>query len=284
MSLLNGDETKDEGSSLLVSDVTKSYRSADGVSLLALDGFSLSVAAGEMVSLIGPSGCGKSTLLRLIAGLEQPDSGELRVGSTPITSPSAERGLMFQDPNLFPWLSVRRNIQTGLVARGILHRHRHEVEEFLRLVGLEAFADRYPHQLSGGMAQRAALARALINHPKVLLLDEPLGALDQFTRMRMQDEVLRLWQARGTTMVLVTHDIDEAIYMSDRIVVVTPRPGRIERVIDVDLERPRLRNSHPFMELRAEILELLHFAGGGTDETAESNAVHPPAWPRRSES
>ncbi|APW59503.1 ABC transporter ATP-binding protein [Paludisphaera borealis] len=284
MSLLNGDETKDEGSSLLVSDVTKSYRSADGASLLALDGFSLSVAAGEMVSLIGPSGCGKSTLLRLIAGLEQPDSGELRVGSTPITGPSAERGLMFQDPNLFPWLSVRRNIQTGLVARGILHRHRHEVEEFLRLVGLEAFADRYPHQLSGGMAQRAALARALINHPKVLLLDEPLGALDQFTRMRMQDEVLRLWQARGTTMVLVTHDIDEAIYMSDRIVVVTPRPGRIERVIDVDLERPRLRNSHPFMELRAEILELLHFAGGGTDETAESNAVHPPAWPRRSES
>ena len=144
-----------------------------------------------MVSLIGPSGCGKSTLLRLIAGLDQPTSGELRIGSEPIARPGAERGLMFQDPNLFPWLSVRRNIQAGLVARGVLRRRRHEVEEFMRLVGLEAFADVYPHQLSGGMAQRAALARALINHPKVLLLDEPLGALDQFTRMRMQDEVLR---------------------------------------------------------------------------------------------
>ena len=130
-------------------------------------------------------------------------------------------------------------------------------------MGLEAFADQYPHQLSGGMAQRAALARALINDPKVLLLDEPLGALDQFTRMRMQDEVLRIWQARGTTMVLVTHDIDEAIYMSDRIVIMTPRPGRIERMIEVALERPRQRNSPRFLELRAEILEMLHFAGGG---------------------
>jgi ABC-type nitrate/sulfonate/bicarbonate transport system ATPase subunit len=284
MSHRNGDETKDEGSSLTMSGVTKSFRSADGARLLALDGFSMSVAAAEMVSLIGPSGCGKSTLLRLIAGLEQPDSGELRVGNAPITVPSAERGLMFQDPNLFPWLSVRRNIQAGLVARGVLHRHRREEEEFLNLVGLAVFADHYPHQLSGGMAQRAALARALINHPKVLLLDEPLGALDQFTRMRMQDEVLRLWQARGTTMVLVTHDIDEAIYMSDRIVVVTPRPGRIERVIDVALERPRLRNSPQFMELRADILELLHFAGGATDEAPDPNEVQRATLPRRSES
>ena len=143
-----------------------------------------------MVSLVGPSGCGKSTLLRLIAGLDVPDSGELWVGDEPITGPSAERGLVFQDPNLFPWLTVRRNIQAGLVARGVLSEKRHEVDEFMRLVGLEAFADAYPHHLSGGMAQRVALARALINHPKVLLLDEPLGALDAFTRMRMQDEVL----------------------------------------------------------------------------------------------
>ena len=187
---------------------------------------------------------------------------------------------MFQDPNLFPWLSVRRNIQAGLVARGVLRRHRREVDEFLRLVGLEAFADHYPHQLSGGMAQRAALARALINHPKVLLLDEPLGALDQFTRMRMQDEVLRLWQARGTTMVLVTHDIDEAIYMSDRIVIMTPRPGRIERTIEVVLERPRQRNSPRFLELRAEILEMLHFAGGATDEVADAGTIHSAVAPR----
>src|SRR5262249_26080555 len=159
---------------------------------------SLSVPAASLVSLVGPSGCGKSTLLRLIAGLDTPTSGVLRVGADPITGPSAERGLVFQDPNLFPWLTVRRNIQAGLLARGVRREQRHEVEEFLRLVGLEAFANVYPHQLSGGMAQRVALARALANHPRVLLMDEPLGALDSFTRMRMQDEVLRLWKSRGT--------------------------------------------------------------------------------------
>jgi NitT/TauT family transport system ATP-binding protein/sulfonate transport system ATP-binding protein len=252
---------RDESASLQVRDVSKTFRAADGSRVLALGGVSLAVRAGEMVSLIGPSGCGKSTLLRLIAGLDTPTSGELRVGPEPITGPSAERGLMFQDPNLFPWLTVRGNIQAGLVARGVLRQRRPEVEEYMRLVGLERFANVYPHQLSGGMAQRAALARALINHPKVLLLDEPLGALDQFTRMQMQDEVLRVWQARGTTMVLVTHDIDEAIYMSDRIAIMTPRPGRVERVIEVPLERPRLRTGPQFLEMRAAILEMLHFAG-----------------------
>jgi NitT/TauT family transport system ATP-binding protein/sulfonate transport system ATP-binding protein len=251
----------DEAASLLVREVSKVFHTADGSLVHAVDHLSLTVEAGEMVSLIGPSGCGKSTLLRMIAGLDQPTSGELRIGSLPIRHPSAERGLMFQEHNLFPWLSVRRNIQAGLVARGVLRERRAEVEEIIQLMGLEAFANAYPHQLSGGMAQRAALARALINHPKVLLLDEPLGALDQFTRMRMQDEVLQVWQTRGTTMVLVTHDIDEAIYMSDRIALMTPRPGRIERVIDVTLSRPRLRNSAQFLQLRAAILELLHFTG-----------------------
>jgi ABC-type nitrate/sulfonate/bicarbonate transport system ATPase subunit len=250
-----------EGSSLLVSDVTRRFLSPDNTEFTALNSVSLSVNAGELISLVGPSGCGKSTLLRLIAGLDKPEAGELLVGTEPITGPSASRGLVFQDPNLFPWLTVRRNIQTGLVARGVLHENRGEVDEFMKLVGLEGFADAFPHHLSGGMAQRVALARALINHPKVLLLDEPLGALDAFTRMRMQDEVLRLWQARGTTMLLVTHDIDEAIYMSDRIVIMTPRPGRIERIIDVHLERPRHRNSEAFLHLRGEILEWLHFAG-----------------------
>src|SRR5438045_6390992 len=171
-----------------------------------------------------------------------PDSGELAVGAESITGPNAERGLVFQDPNLFPWLTVRRNIEAGLAARHVLREKRHEVDEFMRLVGLETFGDAYPHHLSGGMAQRVALARALINHPKVLLLDEPLGALDAFTRMRMQDEVLGLWQARRTTMLLVTHDIDEAIYMSDRIIIMTQRPGKIERTISVALDRPRQRN------------------------------------------
>ena len=253
---------REDASSLTVRDVRKVFRAADGTDVTALSGVSLSVAAGELVSLLGPSGCGKSTLLRLLAGLDAPTSGELRMGSELISGPSAERGLMFQDPNLFPWLTVRKNVQAGLVARGVLREKRSEVDEFLRLAGLEKFADAYPHQLSGGMAQRAALARALVNHPKVLLLDEPLGALDAFTRMRMQDEVLRIWEARGTTMLLVTHDIDEAIYMADRIVVMTPRPARIERVIEVDLPRPRQRNEESFLHMRAKILEMLHFTGG----------------------
>jgi ABC-type nitrate/sulfonate/bicarbonate transport system ATPase subunit len=252
-----------EGSSLRVLEVSKSFQTLDSAEVRthALDRVSLSVEAGELISFLGPSGCGKSTLLRLITGLDSPDSGELWVGLEPITGPSAERGLVFQDPNLFPWHTVRGNIEAGLVARGVLREKRQEVDEFMRLVGLEAFADAYPHHLSGGMAQRVALARALINHPKVLLLDEPLGALDAFTRMRMQDEVLRLWEARGTTMLFVTHDIDEAIYMSDRIVIMTPRPGRIERIIDVTLDRPRQRSSPEFLRLRGDILELLHFSG-----------------------
>ena len=252
-----------EGSALRVRNVSKLFPAPDhpDITIEALQEVSLSVSAGEFVSLIGPSGCGKSTLLRLITGLDAPNSGELFVGQDRISGPSAERGLVFQDPNLFPWLTVRRNIQAGLVARGVLHEKRDEGEDFMRLVGLEQFANAYPHHLSGGMAQRVALARALINHPKVLLLDEPLGALDAFTRMRMQDEVLRLWDARGTTMILVTHDIDEAVYMSDRIVIMTPRPGRIERILDVTLDRPRQRNSPEFLQLRSDILELLHFAG-----------------------
>ena len=253
-----------EGSSLRVVGVSKHFSGADNTAghVHALDRVSLSIPAGELVSVLGPSGCGKSTLLRLIAGLEAAEGGELWLGNEAITTPSAERGLVFQDPNLFPWLTVRGNIEAGLVARGLLTQKRSEVDGFMRLVGLENFGKAYPHHLSGGMAQRVALARALINHPKVLLLDEPLGALDAFTRMRMQDEVLRLWTSRGTTILLVTHDIDEAIYMSDRIVIMTPRPGSIQRIIEVDLERPRQRNQAEFLALRSSILELLHFAGG----------------------
>ncbi|MBL9176977.1 MAG: ABC transporter ATP-binding protein [Verrucomicrobiaceae bacterium] len=250
-----------EGSAVDVRGVSQHFLSPDQVSFSALENVDLPVNAGAFISIVGPSGCGKSTLLRLITGLAVPTTGEVLVGGEKISGPGAERGLVFQDPNLFPWLSVRQNIQAGLVARGVLASKKHEVDEFIQLVGLESFADAYPHHLSGGMAQRVALARALINHPKVLLLDEPLGALDAFTRMRMQDEVLRIWRARGTTMLLVTHDVDEAIYMSDSIVLMTPRPGRIERIIPVDIPRPRDRASPEFLRLRGEILELLHFAG-----------------------
>jgi len=269
------DRPATEGASLSILGVSKAFPAPDHphVRTQALDAVSLSVPAGELVSIVGPSGCGKSTLLRLLAGLDSPDAGELSVGASQIAGPSAERGLVFQDPNLFPWLTVRRNIQSGLIARGALSEQHHEVDEFMRVVGLEGFANAYPHHLSGGMAQRVALARALINHPKVLLLDEPLGALDAFTRMRMQDEVLRLWQARRTTMLLVTHDIDEAIYMSDRIVIMTASPGRIERHLDIVLDRPRQRNSAEFMRLRASILEHLHFAGQTVRDPALGGSV-----------
>ncbi len=253
-----------DGAALRVWHITKTFDSPDGgitPGALALDDVSLSIAAGELVSIVGPSGCGKSTLLRMIAGLATPTSGELSIGAEPIKAPSAERGLVFQDPNLFPWLTVRRNIEVGLIARGKLREKRAEVDEFMRLVGLESFANSFPHHLSGGMAQRVSLARALINKPRVLLLDEPLGALDAFTRMRMQDEVLRLWQTHQITMIFVTHDIDEAIYMSDRIVIMTQRPGKIEQIIPVNLERPRDRSQPEFLHLRGEILETLHFAG-----------------------
>lgn len=250
-----------EGTALRARGISKHYTRADGSAMVALDNVSLDVGAGELVSLVGPSGCGKSTLLRLVAGLDQPTAGELWVGDEPITGPSADRGVVFQDPSLFPWLTVRKNIESGLVARGVLRERRHEVDEYLRLVGLERFADVYPHQLSGGMAQRAALARALVNHPGVLLLDEPLGALDQFTRMRMQDELLQIWDARGTTMLLVTHDVDEALYLSDRIAVMSPRPGRIERLLEVAIPRPRHRNDPQFLEYRARLLEMLHLTG-----------------------
>ena len=259
-----------ESASIRVSEVTKVFNIADGSRLAALEPVSLKVNPGEFVSLVGPSGCGKSTLLRLIAGLDGPTSGEIFAGEEPVTGPDASRGLVFQDPNLFPWLTVRRNIELGLSARGMLRQRRHDVNDLMRLIGLEGFAESYPHQLSGGMAQRVALARTLVNHPTILLLDEPLGALDAFTRMRMQDEVLGLWRARGTTMLLVTHDIDEAIYMSDRIVLMTPRPGRVDRVLEIDLPRPRKRTSEEFLHLRAKILDLLDFAGGNRAAQSES--------------
>jgi NitT/TauT family transport system ATP-binding protein/sulfonate transport system ATP-binding protein len=249
-----------DASSLRIDNVCKTHRSPNGSLLWALENVSLSTEAGEFVALVGPSGCGKSTLLRLIAGLGAPDSGTLAAGGKPITAPGQERGLVFQDPSLFPWLTIRRNIESGLVARGLLRQKRHEVEPLMQLVGLEAFAHSFPHQLSGGMAQRAALARALINHPHILLLDEPLGALDAFTRMRLQDEILRVWQARGTTMLLVTHDIDEAIYISDRVLIMSPRPGRIDHEVAIPLARPRNRTSTAFLELRTRILNWLHLA------------------------
>ncbi|MDR1535381.1 MAG: ABC transporter ATP-binding protein [Planctomycetota bacterium] len=244
-----------------VRGVRKSFVQNDGSPVRVLAGLDLEIGAGEFVSLIGPSGCGKSTLLRLIAGLIQAESGTILLDGREISEPDSERGLVFQNPLLFPWLNLYDNVAFGLRARKVYRERRSEVGEFLRLAGLEKFAGSYPHQLSGGMAQRAALARALVNHPRVLLLDEPLGALDAFTRMNMQDEIIRFWRERGTTMLMVTHDVDEAIYLADRVVVMSPGPARIETILPVPLARPRARSHPEFLQLRAGILKILHFGG-----------------------
>lgn len=246
-------------------NVTKEFNHPDGGKTIALKNLDTEIKPGEFVCLIGPSGCGKSTFLRLVAGLSDPNEGDIFLDGKPIKGPGYERGLVFQDPTLFPWLTIYDNVAYGLKIRHVYKEHKKEVEEFIRLVGLSGFEKSYPHQLSGGMAQRASLARALVNHPKVLLLDEPLGALDAFTRMNMQDEILRIWKERGTTMIMVTHDVDEAIYLSDRVFVMTPRPAKIEEIITVDIGRNetygRQRNSVDFLNYRSRILQILDFTG-----------------------
>ncbi|MGD0231746.1 MAG: ABC transporter ATP-binding protein [Syntrophorhabdales bacterium] len=253
-------KTHAEAGSIVVDGVSKTYVDAFGGEIKALEAVHLVVRPGDFVAILGPSGCGKSTLLKLIAGLEPVTGGTISLDSEVISGPHYLRGMVFQDPTLYPWLTVRRNIALGLDACGIDWKSDHEVDEFVGLFGLNGFAHAYPHQLSGGMAQRVALARALINRPKVLLLDEPLGALDAFTRMQMQAEILRVWKTHDTTMLFVTHDIDEAIYLSDYIVIMSPRPGRIETTVPVTMGRPRERNLPDFLILRSKILEILHFA------------------------
>ena len=244
-----------------IQHVSRVYQAGDDDATHALDDVSLTVRTGEFVSLIGPSGCGKTTLLRLIAGLDFPQSGTLAVAGQTISGPSHERGYVFQQGALYPWATVAGNIATGLKARGVYRQQKSRVAEFIELVGLSGFAASYPHQISGGMAQRVAIARALINEPTALLLDEPMGALDAFTRIELQDKLLDLWAGLNSTMLLVTHDVDEAVYLSDRIVIMTPRPGRISEIIQVQMGRPRPRNDPDFLQLRSLILEKLHLAG-----------------------
>ena len=229
----------------------------DGAELLVLDDVSLTVEPGEFVALLGPSGCGKSTLLRLVAGLDQPRSGVLREDGIPIKAPHPSRVVVFQDPTLFPWRSVWDNVALGLEAQGILKSQRQRVDAALDLVGLSAFRNAYPHQLSGGMAQRVALARALVNDPKVLVLDEPLGKLDSLTRITMQAEIVSLWQRKGFTTLLVTHDAEEALFLANRVVVLSDRPARIKADIAVERPYPRHRGDPYLVDLRKQILGLL---------------------------
>ena len=242
-------------------NINKTFNENTPEEVVALNGVKFTIPAGSFVSLIGPSGCGKTTLLRCIAGLETPTSGEVFVDDVKVTKPGSDRGFAFQQANLFPWLNIRDNIAFGLKARHIYKEQKDEVDKFIELVGLKGFEKSFPHQLSGGMNQRASLARALVGHPKILLLDEPLGALDAFTRMTMQDEILRLWKEHNTTMVMVTHDVDEAVYLSDYVVVMSPRPAKVEKVIGIDLTHPRARGQDVFLKYRTKILEILDYAG-----------------------
>lgn len=225
-----------------------------------LDGIDLAVAPGEVVSLIGPSGCGKSTVLRLLAGLDRPSAGELRVDGQPVDGPSRATGMVFQEPRLLPWLDVERNIAFGLAGTARELRQR-TVARLLGQVHLEHAGGLYPRQLSGGMQQRTAIARALATEPDILLLDEPFSALDAFTRIHLQDLVLELWERTRLTTVLVTHDIDEALYLSDRIVVLSTRPARVLEEIEVLVPRPRNRGDYELVRLRSRLLEQLRLAG-----------------------
>lgn len=232
----------------------------NGQILPVLDNVDLEVAAGEFVALLGPSGCGKSTLLRLAAGLEQPRSGTLAEGGDQITKPDPSRILVFQDATLFPWRTVRGNVATGLEARGLLKSHGDRVDEALKIVKLDSFANAYPNQLSGGMAQRVSIARALVNDPQLLLLDEPFGKLDSLTRLTLQNELNRLWQDRGFTALLVTHDVEEALLLANRVIVFSDRPARIIAEIVVDKPFPRRRDDETIIHLRQQLLEKLGVA------------------------
>ncbi len=247
---------------LKLENVSKSFAKVENDEVThALSDVSLTMHSGEFVSLVGPSGCGKSTILRLVAGLIHPTTGKVMVDDNEVLKPSPERGMVFQKPTLFPWLTVHDNIAFSLKRQGKFKGNEHKVEHMLEVTGLQAFRDDYPGQLSGGMAQRVALVRSLINEPDILLLDEPLGALDAFTRMSMQDEILKIWQEREQLAVMVTHDVDEAVYMGTRVIVMEANPGRVVADIKISEGYPRDRSSAVFVEYRNEILNRLHFGG-----------------------
>lgn len=247
---------------LKLDDISKSFAKVEQDEVThALDHVNLEMESGEFISLVGPSGCGKSTILRLVAGLIRPTMGTITVNGKEVDEPSPERGMVFQKPTLFPWLTVEKNIAFPLKMQGRLKGQENQVERMLDVIGLQRFKNDYPGQLSGGMAQRVALVRTLISQPKILLLDEPLGALDAFTRMNMQDEILSMWRKSRQLALMVTHDVDEAIYMGTRVIVMDANPGRIIADIRIEEDFPRDRSSESFIAYRNMILNRLHFAG-----------------------
>ena len=246
--------------SLTLENISKRFASRPGstTQLQVLDNIQLDIAPGEFISIVGASGCGKSTLLRLILGLDEEYDGRILLNGKPIDGTGLERGIVFQDHRLFPWLNVEQNVAVALKNSPLSAKEKRDtVREHIELVGLQDFIDAYPHQISGGMAQRVAIARGLVNRPSVLLLDEPLGALDALTRVHLQHELQRIWVQQRCTVIMVTHDIEEALYLGDRVIVMDAHPGRIKRQIHVDLPHPRDRASPVLQGYKEQLLEEL---------------------------
>lgn len=246
---------------LEVNELNKVYHDAKRGDVIVLADFSLRVKRSEFVSIVGRSGSGKTTLLEMVAGLQNPDTGKVFIDGSLVSGPRDDCGMVFQECALFPWLNIQRNLEFGPRVRGIHSSKRQKiVQSMIELIGLEAFTRHYPHELSGGMRQLAAVARALANEPKILLMDEPFAAMDTQTRENLQRELLKIWQQTGETILFVTHNIEEAIFLADRVVVMTSRPGKVKEIISVDLPYPRqdtLRMSQRFHELEDYIRKLI---------------------------
>src|SRR3954453_12951805 len=254
---------------LAIRGVTKRFMAGDA-EIEALARVDLTILEGEFVCLIGASGCGKSTLLRIIAGFEEPTAGDVLVDRKPVTSPGSDRGMVFQDYALFPWMTVRQNVGFGPRQRQLPRREIERIAtEFVRLVGLERFADRYPSQLSGGMKQRVAIARVLANNANILLMDEPFGALDALTREQLQHELLQIWARTGVTVIFITHSVEEAVFLADRVLVMSAGPGRIASDVPIDLPRPRDVSSPEFNQVRRNLARRL------TSHIAPSRLLEP---------
>lgn len=265
------DYVTDMTGALVIQGLSKTFEQKSGI-VHALSNIELAIAQGQFISIVGGSGCGKSTLLRIIAGFETEYTGTVTLGGKPIEKPGLDRGMVFQEHRLLPWLTVEQNIALGLNNMPDIEVQR-RISEHLELVGLAGFAKSFPRQLSGGMSQRVAIARALVNQPEILLLDEPFGALDALTKIQMQNEALRIWQAEQMTMILVTHDIDEAIFLGDQVVVMSNRPGSIKTLIPVELPRPRDRSSPEFITLRRRIYDEFFSESDGRHTRQQPQAV-----------
>ncbi|WP_026471227.1 ABC transporter ATP-binding protein [Alkanindiges illinoisensis] len=247
--------TQQSTGAVLIQHVNKTYSRAGEAPLPVLEYISLDIKPGEFIGIVGSSGCGKSTLLRLLAGLEPSFEGNIKIDGQPIQGTSLERGIVFQDHRLFPWLTVRDNIRIALQNSKLSRSEQDKtIDEHLELVGLTAFQNAYPSQLSGGMSQRVAIARSLVNRPNILLLDEPFGALDALTRSNLQQELQRIWHTEKITMIIVTHDVEEAVFLGNRVVVMQPNPGKIKRIVSVDLPHPRQRDSVRLTAIKHDIL------------------------------